>query len=277
MPAVQSAREAARRTQCANHLKQLGIALHGIHDSNGALPPLAAAAATSRLVIKGPYVPVANQGPYGYTLFHWLMPYIEEQGVYDLLKPDVGGYAGLEYSTVIKGYLCPSDASSARGKSQTTYGSANNWGASNYGGNYYAFGNPSVPTMEGNSRFTTTFSDGLSGTVVLAEMYATCGWTGDITYMHGSLWADSNPVWRAAFCTNSISKTTSTGYSPCLKFQIRPDWRTGCDPSRAQSPHPGGMNICMADGAVRVVTAAMDAGIWATACDPRDGTTDTSW
>src|SRR5262245_51298444 len=39
LPAIQAAREAARRTQCVNHLKQLGIAIHNFHDARKGIPP----------------------------------------------------------------------------------------------------------------------------------------------------------------------------------------------------------------------------------------------
>src|SRR5262245_45554919 len=72
LPAVQTAREAARRTQCANNLKQLGLALHNHHDTHGAFPPA--------FVNKGPY------GTTGFSFTHgWspcLLPYIERQQLY---------------------------------------------------------------------------------------------------------------------------------------------------------------------------------------------------
>ena len=40
LPAVQAARESARQAQCANHLKQIGLAVHNFHDANGGIPPL---------------------------------------------------------------------------------------------------------------------------------------------------------------------------------------------------------------------------------------------
>src|SRR5262245_19175478 len=68
LPAVQGARELARRTQCTSNLKQLALALHQFHDTNGAFQPA--------FINKGPY------GTTGFSFTHgWspcLLPYIEQ-------------------------------------------------------------------------------------------------------------------------------------------------------------------------------------------------------
>jgi prepilin-type N-terminal cleavage/methylation domain-containing protein len=269
LPAVQAAREAARRTQCSNNLKQLGLAMHNLHVTHGIFPPMAAPSAIQRLTVEGPF-----KGPYGRTAFHWMLPYIEQQAIFDLLNPDLD-YSGIEYARVITVFLCPSETSKKAGKCLTSYGGANYWGASNYAANYFAFGSPMASTADlraQGSNSVSDFKDGLSNTIFFTEIYATCGWTGDITYMYGSLWADSNCIWRAVFCTNSTSKAPpAAGYPPCSKFQERPDWMTGCDPSRPQTPHPGAINACLGDGSVRSVSAGVADDVWARACDPRDG------
>ncbi|MDR0336200.1 MAG: DUF1559 domain-containing protein [Planctomycetaceae bacterium] len=66
LPAVQAAREAARRMTCTDHLKQFGIAVHNFHDTNNGLPPL-------------------TLGPSRASLFVFLMPFHEQQPLFDLL------------------------------------------------------------------------------------------------------------------------------------------------------------------------------------------------
>jgi prepilin-type N-terminal cleavage/methylation domain-containing protein len=267
LPAVQKIREAAARVKCTNNMRQLGIAVHNLHDTYKFLPPLTAPSASSTLTVSGPY-----QGPMGYTLFHWLLPYIEQDNIYKCLVPSGPAYTGIQHQQVINTYLCPMDPSLSEGKCQTRYGGANDWGASSYAGNYLVFGNPKSGLMEGNNRIPASFPDGVSNTIFFTEVYGTCGWTGDLNFMYGSLWADSNSIWRPVFGTNTSSKTPSgTGYPRVYKFQSTPNWMKACDPARPQSGHPQGINVTLGDGSVRFITIGISDTTWADACDPRDG------
>ena len=73
LPAVQAAREAARRMQCTNNLKQLGLAVHTFHSARNALPPI------------GIFV-------YCKSIFPMLFPYCEQMGAYEIIE--TGGKAG---------------------------------------------------------------------------------------------------------------------------------------------------------------------------------------
>lgn len=72
LPAVQGARESARRAQCLNHLKQLGLGIHNFHDTRGGIPP-------------------AVSGNTGLTFFGIILPYIEQQALYEQLDADCSG------------------------------------------------------------------------------------------------------------------------------------------------------------------------------------------
>jgi len=96
LPAVQAAREAARRGQCLNHLKQIALALHGYHASLNTLPYGA-----------------DFQYRRGGTWAAFILPYLEQKNVYDLFdfrKPiwDAANVAAVQ--TMIPTYICPSDA-----------------------------------------------------------------------------------------------------------------------------------------------------------------------
>jgi len=77
---------------------------------------------------------------------------------------------------------------------------------------------------------------------------------------------------------NNFEQTpTTAGYAPCEMFQVAPHWLTGCDTTRAQTPHPGGMSVTMGDGSVRGAIDSMDPQTWVAVCDPRDGQSPGDW
>ncbi|MDR0338266.1 MAG: DUF1559 domain-containing protein, partial [Planctomycetaceae bacterium] len=75
LPAVQMAREAARRSQCINHLKQLGIGAHNFHDTRGGLPPAAIGATEN----------TSTSEFRGAGILPLLYPFIEQQSLYDII------------------------------------------------------------------------------------------------------------------------------------------------------------------------------------------------
>src|SRR5450432_3044785 len=128
VPAVQKVREAAARTQCANNMKQIGLATHAIHDANKVLPPVASPDGWTALTQAAP---AYNGGPW--TYFAFILPYIEQNNIYaQQTKGNVGPgqYCGGQYWRPIPTFLCPSDSSYTSGLSQTTNGGANGFAAS---------------------------------------------------------------------------------------------------------------------------------------------------
>lgn len=136
LPAVQQAREAARRTQCKNNLKQLGIALHNYHDTHGMFPSNGVAGTTEN--VGGRY----NQAWLSWSGMSMLLPYVEQKNVYDNIdwnyrwdRNIAGNQNNTMARTRIPGFVCPSDpgadASYTANMSPTSYsfstGPASNW------------------------------------------------------------------------------------------------------------------------------------------------------
>jgi type II secretory pathway pseudopilin PulG len=271
LPAVQKVRGAAARIQCANNLKQVGLATTLCHDTNKALPPLGGA--WDGVVIGRTYPPLppplTANGPYagrtGFTLFLYILPYIEQEAYYQQALP-FSGYNVPRHP--IKTYMCPSDSSPS---GRTGLNTASGLYVTNYGGNYLVFGDPPNGSLEGAARIPASFPDGLSNTILFAEKFGTCGTL-------GSLWSDTNPYWRPGFCLpsrntdgNSLARLSPTGYVACPLFQTT-GYSSGCDNKQAQALHgPQVINVGLGDGSVRTVSSSVSPTTWALACDPRDG------
>ncbi|MFM7522151.1 MAG: DUF1559 domain-containing protein, partial [Planctomycetota bacterium] len=247
--------------------------------------PLAAPSSGHPLTVPGPY-----KGAIGFTVFTWLLPYLEEDTLFRQANRDVNTTIpgapgrGRLFSVPISSYRCPTDTSNEGGLSRTENGDADSWAVGNYAANYNVFGNPLAGTpndrVQGRSRIPQTFADGTSKVVMLAERYGTCGSGGSLQDARtaGSLWSDSNTRWRPVFCVNTFDQTPATaGYTPCAMFQVAPHWLNGCDTTRAQTAHPGGMSVTMGDGSVRGAGDAMDPQAWIAVCDPRDGQSPGEW
>ncbi len=118
LPAVQQAREAARRTQCKNNLKQLGLALHNYHDVMKQFPPGFVDQLSSAATASGAAVAATTQdGNWGWGSY--TLPYIDQAPLYNLLNvgnrtllqaandTTNGGRRGLQ--TPLEAFRCPSD------------------------------------------------------------------------------------------------------------------------------------------------------------------------
>lgn len=104
LPAVQAARESARRTQCVNSLKQIGIASHHYHDAMRSFPPGYCAAA--------PYVDGAADTTPGWGWAAFLLPHLEQRPVYEASNfslPIEHPANARSVRTWIASYICPSD------------------------------------------------------------------------------------------------------------------------------------------------------------------------
>lgn len=114
LPAVQAAREAARRAQCANNLRQIGLALHGYHDAYGCLPPGRFMTYDRRYA--GPNPPCTSPAV-DKSVLVFLLPGMEQQALYNAINHDVTIF-GHENTTIhavaVAAFTCPSDPESGR-------------------------------------------------------------------------------------------------------------------------------------------------------------------
>ncbi|QDT34523.1 DUF1559 domain-containing protein [Thalassoglobus polymorphus] len=299
LPAVQQAREAARRTQCKNNLKQLGLALHNYHDIHNSFVyrkgGTRGGGDSSRL--DGNYD--RRSGMIS------LLPFLDQAPLYNLIEagdtstsPNVppGGAAPWGSWNVwhkqIPGLRCPSDPGIATSRGTSSYAFSM--------GDYVGAANRDATNVNGLFAFRTTYgmrhiTDGTSNTVALSErVQASFGINGksNATIKEGILTnvpaISSNPgacLAAAAAVSNGDRYQSGAG----VKGRFSHAWQDGqpenvafttiiapngpscidnADPNAdgpinlmtASSHHTGGVQVLMADGAVRFISDSIDTG-----------------
>ncbi len=300
LPAVQQAREAARRTQCKNNLKQIGLALHNYHDVHNNFPM-----ARVRSYPGAPDSWETSNIAWGARI----LPQIEQNNIFtatDFSIWSTGGSAPVGANdpirrNILPAYLCPSEPglggvnwTAPNGTKVTGSPASTAYGHTNYAGNQGSdsrLRNHTAPLGRGLFAENQTMkmrdlTDGTSNTLAVSEII--------IGFPHlqvnatetGS--ADTNGV-----CPTTGTRSTSTtrargnawfwGYFPAsivFTTNMTPNsklWdcgdNTGNSMFGARSMHTGGVQAVLCDGAVKFVSENLDISIWRNLGDRADGNT----
>jgi prepilin-type N-terminal cleavage/methylation domain-containing protein/prepilin-type processing-associated H-X9-DG protein len=250
LPAVQSAREAARRVQCKNNLMQLALALHNYDMAYETLPP-------GSVNPTGPVVNEAVGYHMGWTV--QLLPMMEQYNLFDIVDFDTGVYSasnGVVRMTQMSVLMCPSDYSgiSESGAAGPTVSSSY---AACFGGDEVAIDVANNGVMYLNSSVGyEKIRDGASNTIMLGEKIHVPK-SGDLGWMSGTRATLRNTGVGINKGWDAVTEFQSgNGGRPKLAFPE--DTVTGGYSSR----HVGGAQFALADGSVRFLSQNMDSQVF---------------
>lgn len=272
LPGIQAAREAARRGQCQNNIKQLALALHIRHDASGGFP--------QGTVWKVRQIYYDNPRS-GWS--HIIYPYLEEGAAYDQLPKaahsqnwtpwwdTVSAKKDGPTSVVIPTWQCPSDGDGALRNIQE-------WGTFSLG-NYHAFfGGLNLGGAVAGKKTELgplginfgaklkDITDGSSKTMLLGEYLRARGGPMDQRGMiwgdqpaYGSVYAQLSPnsgspdLIYQGWCDNQPNANL-----PCIQGDTGPN-----NTAASRSKHPGGVHVAMADASVRFMSDDVDLiNVW---------------
>jgi prepilin-type processing-associated H-X9-DG protein len=176
LPAVQAAREAARKMQCQNHIKQIALAIHGYVNIHKQLPPSGVVAEKTMSSGSATY-PVFDQQ--SGKMFSWamlLLPFVEETNLYDQFDQSRSALdqPNEPQQNYVPVYLCPSDNARGRYYSHTTFTRGKRFAK----GNYAAYVSPMHTDLQlvypgaliSTGQKLERITDGLSKTIVFSEV-----------------------------------------------------------------------------------------------------------
>ncbi len=275
LPAVQAAREAARRADCANRLKQIGLAMHLHHEQHRALP-------------KGVHCALspteANQTDNSSWALY-LLPFLGLQNLYDQVdwSTTFSGAGNIETtSRTLPHFQCPSDSPveplDFGGISQEARG---NYVANNGIGpmvEYIGVDPTTIQTQREagvfyfNSRLRMAdLRDGTSHTALVSEVLLRPGkdfrgatYSAEAAFYHHNRTPNSSTPdeIRAGYCVD-------TPRAPCVgSFNANTDRAVIMT---ARSNHPGGVEVLLGDGSIRFVADSIDSDAWKASGTPSGG------
>ena len=285
LPAVQSAREAARRMQCANNLKQLGLAMHNHHAAHGALPY----GQNCALGV------ISNSQKDRSCWFQQILPYVEQTSLFEAYREHLADGGSVWWTpgrwTAIPTFTCPSDPANPKiitaGWSQSPGGEPEN--SQGFSGNLVACAGATVfnPAEDrvGKQRDGLFFAesrvrmedvrDGSSNTIMAGELVLVPDIMAGIAQPGGDVAGQQQHDNRGRYWNVHQGTTLfSTLYPPNGTVGDRGTWcidhpQAPCQTLAAdnlnnslRSYHPGGVNAAMADGSVHFISESVDVEVY---------------
>lgn len=284
LPAVQSSREAARRTTCQNHLKQIGLGLANYLSVHERFPRARAPIHDSRF-LNYPSLPCSGPQDRGFLVS--ILPWLEMRQVYDSINHDLWIFAPEQatvQNVVIETYCCPSDTSAGRSKRIPLGPRSSNLESladpyayavpSSYAANRGSILGTALESTSHECRIRpseaalangcitdipnvtlASVTDGLSHTLIVAEKASM------LLENHYDKW-NSYPLSEVlgAWYSGTYFETMFTAWrGPNLRLSSD-DSLNSFNVLTASSMHPGGLDVLMGDGSVRFVKNSIDAG-----------------